>query len=78
MGKFEGGTVNERQIENDKDRFGDFINRPVRISHQSSVLCFEQAKHGERCQHFCCMIAVLCSNIASYSSAKKDNDDLNK
>ncbi len=27
---------------------------------------------------FCCMIAVLCSNIASYSSAKKDNDDLNK
>lgn len=27
---------------------------------------------------FCCMIAVLCSNIAIYSSAKKDNNDQQK
>ncbi|MEE0681949.1 MAG: hypothetical protein U0M20_07005 [Christensenellales bacterium] len=64
MGKLEGGTVNEKQIENDKNRFGDFINRPVRISHQSSVLCFEQAKHGERCQHF---LLYDCCTLLEYS-----------
>ena len=61
---FEGGTVNEKQAENDKNRFGDFINRPIRISHQSSVLCNEQAKHSRRRQHF---LLYDCRSLFQYS-----------
>ena len=61
---FEAGTVNEKQSENDKNCFGDFLKRPIRISRQSSVLCFEQAKYSERRQH---VLLYDCCALLEYS-----------